>query len=141
MNNITVVTSNGLVYSWGANLIPRPHVAYKSKTHSRDEGLNFSHRSKSFLHCYICIYMFIDNKDIHNTYVLMKFNDYVYINIYVYDVLFSFFIATDETILTRIPNLRFPDTIEEENEGIKICISIKLLIILTDFNEKREQLH
>ena len=40
MNNITVVTSNGLVYSWGANLIPRPHVAYKSKTHSRDEGLN-----------------------------------------------------------------------------------------------------
>lgn len=43
MNNITVVTSNGLVYSWGANLIPRPHVAYKSKTHSRDEGLNNSH--------------------------------------------------------------------------------------------------
>jgi hypothetical protein len=43
MNNITVVTSNGLVYSWGANLIPRPHVAYKSKTHSRDEGLNDSH--------------------------------------------------------------------------------------------------
>ena len=62
-------------------------------------------------------------------------------NIYVYDVLFSFFIATDETILTRIPNLRLPDTIEEENEGIKICISIKLLTIFTDINENCEQLY
>jgi len=63
MNNITVVTSNGLVYSWGANLIPRPHVAYKSKTHSRDEGLNDSHWSKSLLHCYIYIYMYVYNHE------------------------------------------------------------------------------
>jgi hypothetical protein len=61
--------------------------------------------------------------------------------IYIYAVLFFTFIATDETILTRIPNLRFPETIEEENEGIKICFSMKLLTLCTDINEKCEQLY
>lgn len=39
---------------------------------------------------------------------------------YIYDIYcFLFlFIATEGAILTRIPQLRFPDTIEEENEGI-----------------------
>jgi hypothetical protein len=81
MNNITVVTSNGLVYSWGANLIPRPHVAYKSKTHSRDEGLNDSHWSVAFFTLsYMYMYLYsheLDNKDNHNKYVLMYFNEYV----------------------------------------------------------------
>ena len=46
-------------------------------------------------------------------------NIYVYIYVYmIYIVLFFFFIATEGAILTRIPQLRFPDTIEEENEGI-----------------------
>ena len=46
MKNITIVTSNGLVYSWGENLIPRPHAPYKSKSHSRDEGLIYIYVDK-----------------------------------------------------------------------------------------------